>query len=59
MNLTDVNDNPPQFPVLQPVAVEENRVIGSSITVVMATDADQGSNAAISYSIVNGDTFGK
>ena len=58
MNLTDVNDNAPQFESSQPVDVEENRGGGSLITTIRATDADQGVNAAISYTIVGGDPFG-
>lgn len=60
VNLTDVNDNSPQFPGSLPsLSIEENRVTGSTITIVSATDADQGSNAALTYNIVGGDTFGK
>lgn len=59
VNLVDVNDNAPQFPSLQPVDVEESRVAGSILTTFSATDADQGSNAALTYNIVAGDTFGK
>lgn len=58
VNLTDVNDNAPRFSSLQSLSIEENRVVGSTITIVIATDADQGTNAALSYSIVNGDPTG-
>lgn len=58
MNLTDVNDNLPQFTSPLPVSIEENRSPGSVVTTVIATDADQGSNGAISYSIIGGDTTG-
>lgn len=59
MNVTDVNDNSPQFPPdLQPLDIEENRGIGSIVTRLTATDADRGSNALLSYSILNGDDLG-
>ena len=58
MNLTDVNDNQPEFSTIQAQTIEENRVSGSTITIVTVTDADQGVNAAISYSIIGGDTMG-
>lgn len=59
VELTDVNDNAPEIPVLQPLDVEENRAVGSVITVITATDEDEGSNAALTYTIVNGDQLGK
>ena len=59
MNLTDLNDNAPQFESSQPVNVEENRGGGSLITTVRATDADQGANAALSYTITGGDQHGR
>ena len=57
VNLTDVNDNSPQFSAVQPVQIEENRLSGSTITTVTATDADQGTNAVLMYEIVDGDDF--
>lgn len=59
VNLTDVNDNSPWFPSLSPILVEENRVVGSIVAIVTATDADQGNNAAISYSILSGNINGQ
>ena len=59
MNLTDLNDNAPQFANTQPLDVEESRGGGSLITTVRATDADQGVNAAVSYTIIGGDSLGK
>lgn len=58
MNLTDVNDNAPQFRSIQPVNIEENRTPGSPVTFVTATDADQGLNAALSYTIMDGNFNG-
>ena len=58
MNLTDVNDNSPEFPAPQSLNIEENRVMGSTITRVTATDADEGINAALIYRIVDGDILG-
>ena len=54
-----MNDNAPELPALQPLDIEENRAVGSVITVLTATDEDDGSNAALTYSIVNGDVLGK
>ena len=59
VNLTDVNDNAPHFPSLSPISIEENRGVGSIVTIVTATDADQGDNAAIIYRILSGNINGK
>lgn len=54
-----MNDNAPQFPAIQPLDIEENRGVGSIITVLTATDEDDGSNAELTYAIVNGNELGK
>ncbi len=59
VNLTDVNDNAPQFSNVLPLSIEENRIPGSQVTVVTATDADRGTNSALSYSIIGGDPTGR
>ncbi|XP_041845405.1 protocadherin gamma-C5-like isoform X43 [Melanotaenia boesemani] len=54
VSITDVNDNPPKF--TQPsynVYVKENRVPGSILYSVSASDLDSGENAKISYSILD------
>ena len=57
--IEDINDNPPEFePLDQPVRVSESAIIGSLVHVVQATDADCGTNAAITYSIVSGNRMG-
>ncbi len=53
-----MNDNSPVFPVLPVIQVDEDRRTGSVILNLMATDADQGSNAALTYSIFSGNTNG-
>ena len=60
VSLSDVNDNAPQFSsVIFPISIEENRIPGSTLTMVTATDADQGHNAALSYRIIGGDLLGE
>uniref|UniRef100_A0A8D1QKH6 Cadherin 18 n=1 Tax=Sus scrofa TaxID=9823 RepID=A0A8D1QKH6_PIG len=49
ITLTDVNDNPPRFPQTQ---------VGSAVGKIKANDADTGSNADMTYSIINGDGIG-
>ncbi|XP_042319265.1 protocadherin gamma-B1-like isoform X13 [Sceloporus undulatus] len=54
INITDANDNPPIF--TQEVyrsSLKETTPQGSLVTQVKATDADDGSNARISYSFSN------
>ena len=60
VSLTDENDNTPIFTSSTPtsVSIVENTSPGSIVTVVTATDADQGSNGAITYSITSGDPNG-
>ena len=52
ITITDENDNPPMFS--QPsydVTIPASTPVGSSVLTLTATDIDQGTNAAISYSI--------
>ncbi|XP_041845361.1 protocadherin gamma-C5-like isoform X2 [Melanotaenia boesemani] len=54
VSITDVNDNPPIFSQLfYNVYVKENRVPGSILYSVSASDLDSGENAKISYSILD------
>ena len=59
VNLTDRNDNSPVFPTFPIVEVDEDQRVGSTIFTITATDADQGMNAALAYSIVSGNTNGQ
>lgn len=55
VNVTDTNDNPPAFNSTSVTAViSEASDVSSYVTKVTATDADSGSNAEISYSIISG-----
>ena len=60
VRLTDVNDNAPQFTSL-PVnpEVSENAMIGTIVEVVGASDADQGTNAQLTYTIIRGNGQGR
>lgn len=58
--VVDVNDNRPVFPASQyTISVPENSEFGTKILDVRAADADSGTNAQISYSVIAGhmDTF--
>lgn len=56
VTLEDVNDNYPTFTTnMYNVSVLENVTIGSEITTIEATDTDIGSNANLTYTIVDGD----
>lgn len=58
VTVTDVNDKTPTFnPSLYWVRIAEDVVIGTTITVVTATDGDTGINSDITYSIT-GSVFG-
>nr|ABX90059.1 hedgling [Amphimedon queenslandica] len=59
VEITDVNDNAPQFPI-SPIRanVTEHVDVGTSVVQVVATDIDSGSNAEISYSIILGNLNG-
>ncbi|KAG5855648.1 hypothetical protein ANANG_G00051340 [Anguilla anguilla] len=53
VNVTDVNDNSPLFPVAQyEVAVLENCTVGTTVLELSATDLDEGSNAVVTYRVV-------
>ena len=55
VRVLDRNDNAPVFSQQRYAAtVAENTAEGSAVTTVLATDADSGQNAKISYSIRNG-----
>ncbi|XP_072366228.1 cadherin-20-like isoform X2 [Scyliorhinus torazame] len=56
ITLTDVNDNPPRFPQrLYQMTVMESAMVGLAVGRVLAQDADEGLNAELSYSFVDGD----
>lgn len=60
ITITDVNDNYPIFsPSVYAVAVAENAALSSTILQMTATDADSASNAALTYSITQGNSEGK
>ncbi|XP_042193825.1 LOW QUALITY PROTEIN: protocadherin Fat 4 [Callorhinchus milii] len=57
-NVLDVNDNPPIFnPSSYSTAVLENLPPGASILTVNATDADDGPNSQLAYTIASGDSL--
>lgn len=57
VNLKDVNDNAPKFTQERYTsAVFEGNGRGTFVTQIIATDADEGSNGHVTYSIVNGNT---
>ncbi|KAG8450966.1 hypothetical protein GDO86_003300 [Hymenochirus boettgeri] len=59
IEVEDENDNSPQFSEKRYLArVAENSSVDSQILVVTATDRDQGSNAAVHYSILSGNSHG-
>ena len=54
VNLTDVNDSPPRFNESQyMIAVPENFPVGVPLFQVFTTDADEGENTAVVYSILD------
>lgn len=55
--VTDVNDNPPRFdrPVIS-VSIAETAQIGTSVAQLSASDADEGDNAKITFSLAGGDS---
>ncbi|XP_069766769.1 cadherin-20-like isoform X3 [Narcine bancroftii] len=56
ITLTDVNDNPPRFPQkIYQMSVMESAMVGSAVGRILAKDADEGINAELSYSFINGD----
>ncbi|XP_060765539.1 protocadherin alpha-8-like [Neoarius graeffei] len=60
VNVLDINDNSPVFTKpLYKVKVHENTSVGTKILTVSASDADEGNNGEVSYSVVSdeGDLF--
>ncbi|MEE6465303.1 hypothetical protein FKM82_006513 [Ascaphus truei] len=56
ITLSDVNDNPPRFPQkLYQMSVLESAPVNSTVGRIQAMDLDEGINAEIKYSIVDGD----
>ncbi|XP_062870545.1 protocadherin alpha-8-like [Trichomycterus rosablanca] len=54
INVLDINDNNPVFSEsLYKAKVQENSPLGSKILTVLASDADEGVNGEVSYSIVS------
>ncbi|KAM9455754.1 protocadherin alpha-2-like [Clarias gariepinus] len=54
INVQDINDNNPVFiKSLYKVKVNENTSVGTKILTVSASDADEGANSEVSYSIVS------
>ncbi|XP_038255144.1 protocadherin Fat 4 [Dermochelys coriacea] len=59
-NILDVNDNPPLFSMPSySTSLMENLPPGSTILNFNVTDADDGSNSQLSYSITSGDSLGQ
>ncbi|XP_066575944.1 protocadherin Fat 4 [Amia ocellicauda] len=55
ITLQDVNDNPPVFPTdMLDLTIEENIGDGFKIMQLTATDADEGPNALVTYTIISG-----
>ncbi|KPP76886.1 protocadherin Fat 4-like [Scleropages formosus] len=55
ITLQDINDNPPVFPSdMLDVTIEENVGDGFKIMQLTATDADEGPNALVTYTIISG-----
>ena len=55
VEITDVNDNSPVFnPTFYQVTISEGSANDELLEVVNATDADTGTNGAITYAIVGG-----
>ncbi len=60
VQLIDVNDNAPQFSLgFSSESIRENHELGAIVTIVAAEDNDQGTNAALSYSITQGNAGGR
>ncbi|KAI1888849.1 hypothetical protein AGOR_G00173010 [Albula goreensis] len=56
ITLTDVNDNPPKFAQkLYQMSVPESAEVGSVVGRIRARDWDQGINAEMKYTIIDGD----
>ncbi|MCJ8739590.1 hypothetical protein PDJAM_G00048940 [Pangasius djambal] len=55
ITLQDINDNPPVFPTdILDVTVQENVGDGFRVMQLTATDADEGPNALVTYTIISG-----
>ncbi|XP_068136139.1 protocadherin Fat 4 [Hyperolius riggenbachi] len=55
ITLQDINDNPPVFSTdILDLTIEENVGDGSKIMQLTATDADEGANALVTYTIITG-----
>ncbi|XP_073716311.1 protocadherin Fat 4 isoform X2 [Misgurnus anguillicaudatus] len=55
VNVLDINDNSPVFtPNPAPVTIAEDLVIGDNVTSVQATDADEGLNGEVRYTLLGG-----
>uniref|UniRef100_A0A8C9FVS6 Cadherin domain-containing protein n=1 Tax=Pavo cristatus TaxID=9049 RepID=A0A8C9FVS6_PAVCR len=58
-NILDINDNPPVFSMTSySTSLMENLAPGSAILNFSVTDADDGSNSQLSFSIASGDSMG-
>ncbi|OXB63489.1 hypothetical protein ASZ78_014916, partial [Callipepla squamata] len=58
-NILDINDNPPVFSMASySTSLMENLAPGSAILNFSVTDADDGSNSQLSFSIASGDSAG-
>uniref|UniRef100_A0A669PXH9 FAT atypical cadherin 4 n=1 Tax=Phasianus colchicus TaxID=9054 RepID=A0A669PXH9_PHACC len=58
-NILDINDNPPVFSMTSySTSLMENLAPGSAILNFNVTDADDGSNSQLSFSIASGDSVG-
>eukprot|EP00079_Xenopus_tropicalis_P036676 XP_017950447.1 PREDICTED: cadherin-20 isoform X3 [Xenopus tropicalis] len=58
ITLSDVNDNPPRFPQKHyQMNVLESSPVNSTVGRVLAMDLDEGVNAEMKYSIIDGDGF--
>ncbi|XP_072332549.1 protocadherin Fat 3-like isoform X2 [Scyliorhinus torazame] len=56
VNITDVNDNAPEFSrEMYNAVISEDAHVGDSVLTVLAEDSDSQTNAQIQFSIVNGD----
>ncbi|EDO25673.1 predicted protein, partial [Nematostella vectensis] len=51
INVTDVNDQPPEFTSASVAHVSENSRVGDVVLTVIAVDADEGSNGDVVYSL--------
>ncbi|XP_024906692.1 protocadherin Fat 4 [Pteropus alecto] len=59
-NILDVNDNPPVFSLNSySTSLMENLPLGSTVLVFNVTDADDGINSQLAYSIASGDSLGQ